>query len=295
MQWTRPLAMTLAATGCLAMALRARADQTPYDPLAVSDAELPPPVDLTLTDAVRSRDIPVRAYLPAVGGAAPVVLFSHGLGGSRENSPYLGEHWSRRGYAVVFLQHAGSDEGVWRGRPYAERMASMQQAMGVENFRLRVEDVHAALDQLATWNAEAGHALAGRLDLEHVGMCGHSFGAATMQAVSGQKFLLGGNSQTDKRIKAALLFSPSSPRRGMTPAAAFSEVTLPWMLMTGTRDVAPVGEQTVESRRAVYAALPAGVSTSWCSKAANTRRSAIGRCRARRWSETPITVASFWR
>ncbi|TVS18351.1 MAG: hypothetical protein EA424_11050 [Planctomycetaceae bacterium] len=42
------------------------------------------------------------------------------------------------------------------------------------------------LDRLAEWNAAADHALAGRLDLHRVGMSGHSFGAQTTQAVSGQ-------------------------------------------------------------------------------------------------------------
>lgn len=33
---------------------------------------------------------------------------------------------------------------------------------------------------------------------------------------------------------------------------------LPWMLMTGTKDTAPIGNATVESRLAVYPALPDG-------------------------------------
>ncbi len=232
----------------------------PYDPLAIVGDDSPLAVDLTIVDAKRKRDIPVRVYLPASDAAAPVVLFSHGLGSSRENSPYLGEHWSRRGYAVVFLQHAGSDDQVWRGKPFPERLAALQAAMSVENFRARVADVPAVLDQLAAWNNgnETEHALSDRLDLNRVGMCGHSFGAATTQALAGQKFHLAGAAHTDERIKAALIFSPNSPRRGITPAEAFGSVAVPWMLMTGTRDVAPVGEQTVESRLEVFPALPPG-------------------------------------
>lgn len=232
----------------------------PYDPLATIGDDSPPSVDLTVVDANRDRDIPLRVYLPASATAAPVVLFSHGLGGSRENSPYLGEHWSRRGYAVVFMQHAGSDEQVWRGKPFPERLAALQAAMSVENFRARVADVPAVLDQLAAWNDmnEPEHALAGRLDLSRVGMCGHSFGAVTTQALAGQRFPLVGAAHTDPRVKAALIFSPNSPRRGITPADAFGSVAVPWMLMTGTQDMAPVGEQTVESRLEVFPALPPG-------------------------------------
>lgn len=230
----------------------------PYDPLAIADEPSIAPLDFTVVDDARSRDILIRVYLPQTTDAAPVILFSHGLGGSRENSSYLGEHWSRRGYAVVFMQHAGSDEEVWRGKPFPERLDALKAAMTTENFRARVADVPAVLDQLTAWNAEAGHALAGRVDLGRVGMCGHSFGAATTQAVAGQTFPLAGSAYTDERIKAALIFSPNCPRRGITPAEAFGSVTVPWMLMTGTRDMAPVGEQTVESRLEVFPALPPG-------------------------------------
>ena len=46
-------------------------------------------------DATRDRDVPVKIYFPKDGaGPFPVVLFSHGLGGSREGYEYLGRHWA---------------------------------------------------------------------------------------------------------------------------------------------------------------------------------------------------------
>jgi predicted dienelactone hydrolase len=228
-----------------------------YDPLAVSDRRPPEPLDLTVKDEGRRREIPIRIYLPSEKAAAAVVLFSHGLGGSREGSAYLGLHWSARGYVAVFLQHPGSDTTVWQDKPLAQRMTAMQQAAGLTNFMLRVKDVPAVLDQLERWNKADGHPLAGRLDLKCVGMSGHSFGAVTTQAVSGQSFPLGDASFTEARIKAAIAFSPSSPRRG-DPGKAFGAVKIPWMLMTGTRDVAPIGDADVASRLDVFPALPAG-------------------------------------
>ncbi|MDR3403632.1 MAG: dienelactone hydrolase [Chthoniobacter sp.] len=229
-----------------------------YDPLALLAKPSAAPVDLTVHDAARSRDIPIRVFLPAATSPAPVVLFSHGLGGSREGSPYLGEHWAARGYAVVFLQHAGSDTAVWKDVAPAERMAAMKKAASVPNFFLRVQDVPVVLDQLALWNQQSGSPLAGRLDLNHIGMSGHSFGAVTTQAVSGQTFPAGaGQRFTDPRIKAAVAFSPDVPSNG-DAKTAFGGVTIPWMLMTGTKDVAFVGKATVESREAVFPALPPG-------------------------------------
>jgi predicted dienelactone hydrolase len=186
------------------------------------------------------------------------VLFSHGLGGSRKGGGFLGNHWAARGYVAVFLQHPGSDESVWRDVPAQRRLAAMRDAASLENLRVRVHDVSAVLDALATWNGSPGHPLAGRLDLDRIGMSGHSFGAQTTQAVSGQSFPVVGRRSTDPRIKAAVIMSPGTPRGRRDPGDAFAEVTIPWLLLTGTKDTSLIGSQTVESRLAVYPALPAG-------------------------------------
>jgi predicted dienelactone hydrolase len=231
-----------------------------YDPLKVPEAALAAPLDFTVQDASRERALPIRVYLPAASKAAPVVLFSHGLGGSRENNPYLGKHWSARGYAVIFVQHPGSDESVWKGQGPARIPMAMKQAASVQNFILRAADIPAVLDQLTHWNAEEAHALRGRLDLTRVGMSGHSFGAVTTQAVSGQTMPIG-RSLTDPRIKAAVMMSPSVPAAG-NAERAFGSVTMPWLLMTGTKDVARIGGMTLggnlDSRLGVYPALPPG-------------------------------------
>src|SRR5690242_9998453 len=72
-----------------------------YDPLRVPDASKIETIDLVVHDSTRKREIPLRVYHAAkVEGqaAAPVVLFSHGLGGTRNGSAYLGNHWAKRGY-----------------------------------------------------------------------------------------------------------------------------------------------------------------------------------------------------
>jgi predicted dienelactone hydrolase len=247
----------LLTTGCMLLLAFATVHGADYDPLTVSTEFTPQVVDLIVKDARRQRDIPVRVYLPQAMQAAPVVLFSHGLGGSREGSSYLGKHWAARGYVAVFLQHPGSDTGVWKDESPRRRMQAMREAASAQNFLLRVRDVPAVLDQLDHWNKSDGHALAGRLDLRKVGMSGHSFGAVTTQAVSGQMTAREKALFTDVRIAAALIMSPSSPRRG-TPEAAFGKVSLPWMLMTGTKDTAPIGDADMESRLAVFPALPPG-------------------------------------
>lgn len=73
-----------------------------YDPLAVPQPAASDVQDMDVNDASRDRIIPIKVYLPAEKRPAPVVLFSHGLGGSREGSAYLGRHWAARGYVAVF-------------------------------------------------------------------------------------------------------------------------------------------------------------------------------------------------
>ncbi|HVT30379.1 MAG TPA: dienelactone hydrolase [Lacipirellulaceae bacterium] len=236
---------------------RCIAAESEYDPLKISVARLPKPLDLTVNDQSRSRKIPIRIYLPASKSPAPVVLFSHGLGGTRQGNVYCGEHWAARGYVAVFLQHPGSDDSVWKSKPLGQRMAAMRKAAGLENFLLRAKDVPSVLDQLERWNRSPDSPLTGRLDLGRVGMSGHSFGAVTTEAVSGEHFPITGTTLTDKRIKAAIAFSPSSPRNG-SPQQAFSQVKIPWMLMTGTKDIAPIGNADLKSRLAVFPALPPG-------------------------------------
>jgi predicted dienelactone hydrolase len=228
-----------------------------YDPLALAANSAPRVVDTGVRDG--AREIPLRLYVPAqLTSPAPVVLFSHGLGGSREGNAYCGQHWAARGYVAVFLQHPGSDTSVWKDVPPAQRLQALRAAANLKSFRLRVDDVRATLDTLEAWNARgSGNELSGKLDLAHFGMSGHSFGAVTTQAVSGQEFPLVGDRFTDPRIRAALAMSPSQPRRG-SATDAFASVQIPWLVMTGTRDTAPIGGQTVAMRLAVFPALRPG-------------------------------------
>ncbi len=229
---------------------------TSYDPLRATGSALAP-IDLDVRDSKRNRTVPIRVYRPAARANAPVLIFSHGLGGSRTNNPYLGEHWAARGYVVVYIQHPGSDEDVWKDVRPLRRMAAMRRAASTENFLLRAADVPAVIGALTKWNAQHGHVLAGALDLTRLGMSGHSFGAVTTQAVSGQALPNGRTPYLDPRIRAAVIMSPSAPRNA-SASSAFGKVGLPWLLMTGTEDEAMIGDATVENRLSVYPALPAG-------------------------------------
>ena len=226
-----------------------------YDPTSTAVAESSPPVDLTIRDDGRDRDIPIRAYLPAAHAPAPIIIFSHGLGGSRRGGSYLGAHWSARGYVVVVVQHVGSDESVWQEVPIAKRYSALKSAASLQNSVSRLRDIPVVIDQLAKWNQKPGHLLHGRVDLSRIGMSGHSFGAVTTQGVSGQTPPLIGDRFVEPRIRAAIMLSPSTHGRS-DPKRTLGSVTIPWLLITGTKDSSPIGDTTIEDRRKVYSSLP---------------------------------------
>jgi predicted dienelactone hydrolase len=245
--------MNLPMTALLMMAGSAMAQAVKtdvYDPLKVAGVEIVSKT-FVVQDAKRTRDLPLRVYLPASPKPAPVILFSHGLGGSCDNNPYLGNHWAKRGYLVVFVQHPGSDEKVWKDAPVLQRMGAMKKAASFDNFLARAGDIPAVIDALTKWNLEEAHPLKGRLDPTRLGMSGHSFGANTTQAVSGQSYAGQRVSFVEPRIDAAVMMSPGPPAMG-DPAAAFSPIRIPCLLLTGTRDDSPIGNMTAADRLKVF-------------------------------------------
>lgn len=210
-------------------------------------------VRYTWHDDARNRDVPVKIYYPAKGsGPFPVILFSHGLGGTRENYEYLGQYWAGCGYVSVHLQHLGSDDSVWKGVPVAQIGASLKKAVtDITNALNRAGDVPFAIDQVTKLNTAADSPLRGKLDLADIGMSGHSFGGWSTVAAVGE--LLGPRqvSMGDPRIKAGVAMSAPVPPLGEREHA-FDKITTPLFYMTGTLDDSPVGETVASERRILF-------------------------------------------
>ena len=190
-------------------------------------------------DAARNRDVPVRLYLPDITatGTAPVplIVFSHGLGGSRNGYQYLGRFWASQGYASMHVQHIGSDNSLWRGNPLGLTMRLASAAQDSEAMA-RAKDVSFALTELL-----AMPSMAVRLDANRIVAAGHSYGANTTMLLSGALVPgKGENGQAlnlrDPRIKAAMILS-APPFYGYgNPAAILGGIALPTLHITATGD-----------------------------------------------------------
>jgi len=182
-------------------------------------------------------------YVPRGEGKFPLIVFSHGLGASREMYGYFGKGMAEAGYIVIAPTHHGSDTEALRawskenglGKKNDEGEGWLQAGISdPENLRNRPGDVSFVIDRAAKEPK-----LAGIVDMERIGVAGHSFGAYTSLAVGGMTVDLPdakGVSFRDARVDAALPMSPQgSGTMGITKES-WSGVAVPVLFLTGTKD-----------------------------------------------------------
>jgi predicted dienelactone hydrolase len=204
---------------------------------------------LTWHDPARDRDVPVKIYYPAdARSPCPMIIFSHGLGGSREGYGYLGERWAGCGYISVHLQHIGSDDAVWRGAGLDGYAQLTRAVADPRNALDRAADVSFAIDRMLSLNRQAGFPLKGLVNETQIGMAGHSFGAWTTLAVVGEK-TAAPHTLADSRIKAAIAMSAPVPGGAEKAKGQFTGIAVPVFHMTGTLDNSPIGETKAPDRR----------------------------------------------
>jgi dienelactone hydrolase len=214
-------------------------------------------LDLDWEDAARKRPVPVRLYLPAGASAArpvPLVVFSHGLGGSRRGYSYLGRYWAAQGYASLHLQHVGSDRSVWNGNVFSV-VGRLQGAAQDEEAIARVRDFRFALDQLL-----AHPELGAKFDANRIVAAGHSYGANTTLLAVGARVERNGRviDLADPRPKAAILLSVPPFYGESDPAKILAGIKVPTLHVTTTEDVirVPGYYSGAEDRIAMFEATP---------------------------------------
>jgi predicted dienelactone hydrolase len=171
--------------------------------------------------AVAKADVPVAA------GKHPVLVYSHGSGGLRFVSSFLTEALASYGFIVIAPDHAGNtalDEFL--GTSVSE----------AQNERNRAADVGFVLSQVLSGKAD--NPVANSVDTGRVGVIGHSFGGwSAITSVAGWNEI-----PPDTRVKAIVGMAPYTRN---IPDAVLKKVSVPTMLITGTKDVVtPIASDT---------------------------------------------------
>ena len=187
----------------------AAAEPTPYEliPGVGFDA------DLSTVDAPPSEEAPF-----------PVVVFSHGSGGLRQQSASIVETVASHGFVVVAADHAGNTA--------IDRLLGTETGVDV-TARNRVLDVGLLLDEL-----DAGRIAGDLADPEQIAVMGHSFGGFTALAAAGGFEDI----PTDPRVDAIVPLAPASSR---LTDEALSSIDIPMLIVTGSDDATtPVEDQS---------------------------------------------------
>ena len=197
--------------------------------------------DIVLHDAKRNKDLHVRIFYPNEPGLYPVIVFSHGAGGSQSCCEALTRHWATYGY--VTLQPTHNDSTVQRRHAGEEDinflMAVRDALKKPALWQSRPQDISFVLDSLPVLQKRIP-ALAGKIDAEHIGVGGHSMGAFTADAIAGALVDLPNHPATnftDSRVRAVLLLSPQGPGEFGLTDHSWDHVTLPLLSMTGSLDL----------------------------------------------------------
>ena len=246
--------LLLAGLGLVSIAVRAREDLLPADGAASAVPLGWRAEDWDWTDEARQRAVPVRIYWPRMADATvPLVVFSHGIGGSRRGYSYLGSHFATEGYACLHLQHVGSDRGLWTGGSPLALVGRLQGAAQEAEAIARVYDLRFALSQAL------GGEFGALLDGQRVVAAGHSYGANTTLLASGARVVRDGQTLDlrEPRLRAAIVISAPPFYGESSLAPILGPVRLPSLHISATEDIIriPGYYSGPEDRVAVFNAI----------------------------------------
>ena len=205
----------------------------------------------------------VDLYLPQLENqginnqSAPVILISHGAGEDRTSFVYLAQHLVSYGFAVAVLDHPGSNS--YRFQQFFAGLAGPPEPIEWVNRPMEVKYV---LDELQRLD-KSDPSLQGRLNLQQVGVIGHSLGGYTALLLAGAKInfeQLGRNCnknellnisilvqcrvalvapalypRRDERIKAVIAVNPVTSI--IFGQSGLSQIQVPLMLVAGSSDI----------------------------------------------------------
>ena len=128
----------------------------------------------------------------------PVLLFSHGFSGFRNQNTFEVEELASQGYIVLGIDHSFDAAAT----VYPDGRTAYLQSINLDDFaasdrhiEVWKKDVTFVLDEVEKLNqSDEAHLFTGRIDTSRIGMLGHSYGGATAAQMLAE----------DSRIKAAI-------------------------------------------------------------------------------------------
>lgn len=243
-----------------------------------------------LHDSERNKDLVMTIEYPTRGGPYPVIVFSHGFGGSNVGYTPLTEYWAGHGYIVIKPSHADSGKlGPILEQRREERRAEMEKARAegrrrngrqpeqqgqtsekpdslaeaiwatqtTSDWINRERDISLILDNLTNLEKKYPE-LGGRMDTSKIGVSGHSYGAFTAMMAGGMTSFASTPPihAADPRVKAAVVFSPQGTGSLGLTKDSWKDVTIPMMFITGSLDYFTPGD--ANPRHDGFAYSPAG-------------------------------------
>jgi predicted dienelactone hydrolase len=155
--------------------------------------------------------------VPVARGRYPLVVFSHGYAGFRDQSTFLTAWLASWGFVVAAPDHFSRDLTEVLGGP-----------TGATATTTDVEDLEATISLMKTQDASASSRFRGHLDPHRLGAVGHSAGGAAVEALAA----------TDPQVTTFIgLAGATVGSFGQTKSGSGSIVPhQPGMLMSGTSD-----------------------------------------------------------
>lgn len=221
--------------------------------------------DLTLDFPLTGQPLDLRVSTSDAPGERPVILLSHGMGGSRTGLEPLAESWASHGFVVIRFTHPDSLSLATRGEQWEalrnrERSAAqrMQSPETARSAVVRPRQLQFVMDALADLPAELGF-LEGKIDPERIGVSGHSFGAMTTMQIMGATFSgpFQERNTGDARPLAGIPISPQGPGIGGLTDTSYRSLDRPILFVTGSEDRDMIGGSG-EARRQAFELAPAG-------------------------------------
>jgi len=154
-------------------------------------------------------------------GRFPLVIVSHGNGGSHLLYRTISSHLAKSGYIVAMLEHFGNNRN------------NNDLADSIENLQFRPRHVSLTIDYLLS------ESIFGQsISIGKIAVIGHSFGGYTALALAGgtpwtqagQKVEV----QNDPRVKALVLMAPAAAY--FIPESSLANVTIPILLLIAEHD-----------------------------------------------------------